>query len=177
MRLSLLLFALAASIAGCAKNPENPGTMTVKTNGAVVGSLAGKKTYAYQAVAPPPPGDAQWDLASTAIAEVKARIDDEMRTRGYVLDMHPELMIRISIGVRDVLRQPTGATASTGTDVPAIKETATDLAIDIFDYANGGQLFHGEARDEVHHRQVDKDKLAKAVRLILEPVPPARADR
>lgn len=149
--------------------------MTVKTNGAVVGNMAGRKTYAFQAVAPPPPGDAQWDQAAVAIAEVKARIDEAMQAKGYVLDEHPEMMVKISIGVRELLKEPTGATANTGTVVPAIKETVTDLDIDIFDYARGGQLFHGQARDEVHHREVDKDKLAKAVRLILEPVPPARS--
>ena len=165
----------AATLTACAKDPDNPGTMAVKTNGAVVGSLAGHKTYAYQAVAPPPAGDAQWDMAAIAIAEVKTRIDEEMGAKGYVLDEHPELMVKISIGVREEMKEPTGAAASARTDVPAIKQTMADLDIDVYDYSNGGQLFHGHAQDEVHHRQVDKDKLAKAVRLILEPVPPARS--
>lgn len=177
MRFHALFLAILA-FAGCAKDPENPGSMAVRTNNAPApgaGTLAGHKTYAYQAVAPPPPGDAQWDQAAIAIAEVKAKIDEEMQAKGYVLDLHPELMVRISIGVREILKEPTGRAANTGTDVPPTKETATDLDIDIFDYGSGGRLFHGQSRDEVHHREVDKDKLAKAVRLILEPVPPARS--
>lgn len=171
----VVALSVAAAATACTKDPDNPGTMAVRTNSAVVGTVAGHKTYAYDAVAPAPPGDAQWEMASVAIAEVKTQIDEQMQARGYVLDEHPELTVRISIGVREVLKQPTGAAASARVDVPAMKRTTADLHIDIFDYSNGGQLFHGEAHDEVHHRQVDKDKLAKAVRLILEPLPPARS--
>lgn len=169
------LLALAALTSGCAKNPENAGNMSVKTNGAVVGSVGDHKTYAYQSVAPPPPGDAQWNQAAIAISEVKARIDEEMQHRGYVLSMTPEVVVRISIGVHEELKEPTGAAASGRTDVPATEETATDLVIDMYDYTNGGQLFHGQSQKILHHREVDKDSLGKAVRLILEPVPPARA--
>jgi hypothetical protein len=180
MRTLVAVAVLAAGLstglcAGCAKNPENPNDMSVRTNGAAtMGSLAGRKTYAYQSVAPPPPGDAQWDQAAVAIAEVKSKIDEEMQARGYVLSLTPEVVVRISIGVHEELKEPTGAAASTRIDVPATEETATDLEIDMFDYGNGGHLFHGRAQKLLHHREVDKDQLAKAVRLILEPVPPAR---
>lgn len=163
-----LLVLLAAA---CTPGKDRMGTMQVTTQSAVIASMAGHKTYAFESIAPAPPGDAQWAGAPLAVAQVKERIDAEMQAKGYVLDPNPELVIRISIGVRKVIDEPKGSAALNG--APVTTNTVTDLEIDVFDREDNGHLFHGTARDELHHREVDGDKLAKAVRIILEPVPPA----
>lgn len=156
-------------LAGCAR--DKVGTMQVKTTSAVVASMAGHKTYAYESIAPAPEGTVQWGGATVAIAQVKERIDGEMQAKGYVLDPNPELLIRISIGVKTAIDEPQGTAALN--NAPVMTNTVTAMNIDIFDLANNGHLFHGTSQDELHHREVDGDKLAKAVRLILEPIPPA----
>lgn len=164
----VMLVALAL-VAGCAR--EKAGTMQVKTSGTVVASMAGHKTYAYESIAPAPEGTVHWGGADVAIGQVKERIDGELQAKGYVLDPNPALLIRISVGVKTAVDEPQGSAALN--NAPIMTNTVTVLSIDIFDHANNGHLFHGTAQDELHHREVDGDKLAKAVRLILEPVPPA----
>jgi len=170
LRSAAALFIVLA-LAACTPSKDRMGTMQVKTQSAVIASMTGHKTYAYESIAPAPPGDAQWAGAPLAVAQVKERIDAHMQAKGYVLDPNPELVVRISIGVRRVVEEPKGSAALNG--APVMTDTVTDLAIDIFDRENNGHLFHGTARDELHHREVDPDKLSKAVRVILEPVPPA----
>jgi hypothetical protein len=162
--------ALAALAAACGGS-ENPANLNVKTSSAVVASMSGHKTYAFEAIAPAPPGDAQWAGAPQVIAEVKQHIDADLQAKGYVLSTTPELVIRISVGVRKTTEDPHGTMQRLGE--PEKEETVTDLAIDVFDHANGGQLFHGTASSQLHHREPGDNKVAKAVRLILEPVPPA----
>lgn len=171
MSLRIAAATLLLLLAACAPSKDRVGTMQVTTHSAVISSMAGHKTYAFESIAPAPPGDAQWAGAPLAIAQVKQRIDAEMQAKGYVLDPNPELVVRISIGVRKVVEEPQGSAAING--APVMTDTVTDLEIDVFDRANNGHLFHGKAQDELHHREVDGDKLAKAVRIILEPVPPA----
>lgn len=171
MKASALFLVLSLAIAGCAGGSQNPGNMQVKTTSAVISSMSGHKTYAYEAIAPAPAGDAQWAGAQNAIAEVKEHIDAGMKAKGYVLSPNPEMVIRISMGVRTVREEPTGSKARL--NVPEGSDTQQDLAIDVFDFSNGGHLFHGTASNPLHHREPGENKLAKAVRLILEPVPPA----
>lgn len=171
MKLSAIFLALSLGLVGCAGGAENPGNMRVKTTSAVISSMSGHKTYAYEAVAPAPEGDAQWTGAQAAIAEVKEHIDADLQAKGYVLSPNPEMIVRISMGVRTVREEPTGSLAVAG--APSGQDVQQDLAIDVFDYANGGHLFHGTASNPLHHREPGENKLAKAVRLILEPVPPA----
>lgn len=167
----LLAVSLAAAAVGCAGGSENPANLQVKTTSAVISSMTGHKTYAYEAIAPAPPGDAQWAGAPQVIAEMKQHIDEDMQAKGYVLSEKPEMYIRISVGVRQVRQEATGSANIAG--APASVETMTDMGIDVFDYANGGHLFHGTASHQLHHDEPGENKLAKAVRLILEPVPPA----
>lgn len=145
--------------------------MHVTTHGAVVASMASHKTYAYEAVAPAPPGTAHWAGAATAIDTVKRCIDRELQARGYVLDPQPGLLVRISIGTHQVHDEPTGSAATN--NAPPTTDDMTRLHIDVFDRANGGHLFHGIARDELQSPEPDPEQLAMQVRLILEPVPRA----
>lgn len=171
MKKFAFIIVLALSAGGCAGGAQNPGNMRVKTTSAVVSSMSGHRTYAYEALAPAPPGDAQWTGAQAAIAEVKEHVDADLQAKGYVLSPTPEMMVRISMGVRSVRQEPTGSMATLG--APSETDTQQDLVIDVFDYENGGHLFHGTASNPLHHREPGENKLAKAVRLILEPVPPA----
>jgi hypothetical protein len=165
--LSSLLLALAVGCGGA----QNPGTLDVKTSGNVISSLEGHKTYAYETTVPPPSGDSQWAGAQQTIEQIKEHIDADMKAKGYTLSMKPEIVIRISLGVHQVKEEPHGSAAING--APPQVDTVTDLAIDFFDYSNGGHLFHGTAASPLHHRQPSENQLAKAVRLILEPLPPA----
>jgi hypothetical protein len=171
MKANIFFFALAIALAGCAGGSQNPGNLQVKTTSAVISSMAGHRTYAYEASAPAPPGDAQWNGVQTSIAEVKQHIDADLQAKGYVLSPNPEMIVRISLGVRQVREEATGSLNVAG--APAGTDVQQDLAIDVFDYANGGHLFHGTASNPLHHAEPGENKLAKAVRLILQPVPPA----
>jgi hypothetical protein len=171
MKASSLFLAVALAAIGCAAGADNPGNMQVKTTSAVISSMAGHRTYAYDALAPAPPGDAQWTSVQASIAEVKKHIDADLQAKGYVLSPNPEMIVRISLGVHEVREEATGSLSTAG--APAGKDTQQDLAIDVFDYSNGGHLFHGSASHPLHHAEPGENKLAKAVRLILQPVPPA----
>ncbi|MBX3229025.1 MAG: DUF4136 domain-containing protein [Labilithrix sp.] len=162
----VLVFVLAA----CAPSKDRVGTMQVTTHSAVISSVSGHKTYAFEATAPTPDGTVQWADAPQTLAIIRERIEGEMRARGYVLDPDPELLVRISLGVKKVLEEPKGMAAQHG--APSMTNDVTELHIDVFDRSNGGHLFHGSASDELHHREPDPDRIAKQVRLIMEPVPP-----
>lgn len=166
-----LAFGLVIGLGAVSCVADDPGNLRVKTSSTIISSMAGHRTYAYEAIAPAPPGDAQWSGSQDAIAEVKRQIDADLLRKGYQLSPRPELVIRISLGVRTVREEPTGSAAVQG--APAGTDTQQDLAIDVFDLSNGGHLFHGTASNPLHHREPGENKLAKAVRLILEPVPPA----
>lgn len=163
-----LLFTLAAP-SGCAPATHSLGTMHVTTNGAVVASMANHKTYAFESVAPAPPSSVQWTGAAGAIQSIKTNVDREMQGRGYVLDPEPGLVIRISIGTHQQRDDATGSAAVF--DAPSTTDQMIQLHIDVFDRANGGHLFHGVAKDELHSPEPEAEQLAKQVRLIFEPVP------
>jgi hypothetical protein len=163
----LLLTAALVVVTGCGgaaqileQKPD------VRTSGSVLAPIAGK-TYAYEATSPAPPGDAQWKGTQDSIAKVKEKCDAAMQAKGYVLSPKPQLMVRISIGLKTIKDPAAVRGAAVQTD------TEQDLEIDVFDYASGKHLFHGTANDPLHHKQPSESKIAESVPAILQQVPPA----
>lgn len=159
-------WVLAVVLAGCgaAQIMEPPAP---KTSSSVLASMTGYKTYAYDASAPAPPGDAQWSGTQAQIAKVKEQIDHAMQAKGYVLSPKPQLLVRISLG----LKTTTDPTAVRGATSSTVNEE--DLDLDLFEYPSGEHLFHGTASDLLREQDPSQSKIAGAVPAILEPVPPA----
>lgn len=168
-RLTALALALPVALAGCRPGTQGVGTMRVVTQGAVVASMAEHKTYAYDPVAPAPPDSVQWAGVPEALEIIKRAIDRELQARGYVLDPKPDLVVRISLGVHHEHVEPTGSAATH--QAPGKTDDIVRLHIDVFDHENGGHLFHGVARDELHTPEPEATQLERKVSLILEPVP------
>ena len=164
------VFALAVAVlGGCHKTPDS--TMRVKTNSAVVSSVAQHRTYSHETAPVAPAGYAPTAFTPEVLEKVRRRIDVEMEKKGYVLVPSGDLVVRISAGVRTVEDQPNGGANAAG--APADRDQHGALVVDIFDRSNEGHLFHGYARDEVH-ADADEDQINRAVMQILEPLPTRR---
>lgn len=161
------LFPAVLAVTGCGGAQILETKPDVKTSAEVLAPMAGHKTYAYETLSPPPPGDAQWKGTQATIAKVKERIDAAMQAKGYVLSPTPQLTVRISIGLKSI-KDPT-AVRGTGMST----DTEQDLEIDVFDYVSRAHLFHGAASNPLHHREPSGSVIAGSVPAILEPVPPA----
>ena len=162
----LLLTTAVVLLTGCGGAQILDAKPDVRTSGSVLAPMAGK-TYAYEATSPAPPGDAQWKGTQDTIAQVKAQIDAAMQAKGYVLSPKPQLMVRISIGLKTIKDPAAVRGAAVQTD------TEQDLEIDVFDYATGNHLFHGTAANPLHHKEPSESKIAGTVPAILQQVPPA----
>lgn len=159
--------ALVALAVGCHQTPGS--TMQVKTNSAVVASVAQFRTYSHQTASTAPAGYVEGAFTQDALERVRRRVDVEMEKKGYVLVPNGEIVVRISSGVRNVIDEPRGSVALAG--APVQQTQIGSLVIDIFQRENEGQLFHGYARDELHHREATDLQINTAVQKILEPLP------
>jgi len=145
--------------------------MRVKTNSAVVSSVAQYRTYSHETAPVAPAGYSPTKLTAEVLEKTRRRIDVEMEKKGYVLVPSGDLVVRISSGVRTVDDHPTGAVNAAG--APEDRDRLGAIVVDIFDRANEGHLFHGYARDEVH-ADANEEQINRAVMQILEPLPSRR---
>lgn len=166
--LAAVLVAASSSLTfGCHASPTS--TMYVKTNSAVVSSVAGYRTYSYETTAPTPNGYSATTITPDLLEKARRRIDVEMTKKGYELVPDGELRVRLSSGVRTTLDQPTGSAAAAG--APEEPDHLGVLVIDIFDRTNEGHLFHGFARDTFQSAKATDDQVSTAVATILAPLP------
>lgn len=163
----LALGALAAFAVGCASNPTS--TMRVKTNSAVVSTVAEHRTYSHETAEQAPAGYAETALTPEVLEKVRQQIDVEMEKKGYQRVPVGDLVVRISAGVRAGLEEPTGTAAVQG--APVTRDRIGSLVIDVFDRENQGHLFHGYARDQIHGDGPKDTQIDEAVKKILEPLP------
>ncbi|HVH48040.1 MAG TPA: DUF4136 domain-containing protein [Labilithrix sp.] len=164
--------ALGCALAlGCHKTPGS--TMQVRTNSAVVGSVAHHRTYSHQTADQAPAGYSTASITPELLEKVRRRIDVEMEKKGYVLVPSGDLVVRISSGVRVVDDQPAGSMALAG--APVEPDRVTSLVIDVFERNSEGHLFHGYAKDELHSKQATDKQIDEAVTKILEPLPARNA--
>ena len=160
---TVLLLSAACGLAGSA------GTMTVKTSGAEVSSLARYKTYMHATAENSPEGYGRGPLRPVVLEKVRLDVDAQLQMKGYTLAEYGELVVRISTGRRTIEDQPSGGAALAG--APATLETEGALVIDIIERASGQQVFHGFARDVVRGNEVKDEQLVQAVSRIVEPIP------
>jgi hypothetical protein len=163
----LSLTLVGAFALGC-HNPTT-GTMQVRTNSAVVSTVAAYRTYSHETADQAPMGYLETALTPAVLEKVWQRVDVEMANKGYVLVPSGELVVRISEGTRDVKEEPKGRAAVQG--APSEHAKIQSLVIDIFDRNTEGHLFHGYARDEIHDSETNEARISEAVHDILQPVP------
>ena len=174
MRLSLhrhglpIAILCVASALGC--HPALTSTMRVETNSAAVSNITRYQTYSHATAGSAPAGYTATRFTPEVLEKVRARIDIEMTKLGYTFVAEGgDLVVRTSAGVRERLEEPTGRAAISG--APERQQQVGSLVIDIFDRKNGGHLFHGYARDEIHTKTATDDQINAAVTAILAPVP------
>lgn len=166
--------ALALAVVACKTGPA--GTMQVKTVSGQVADMARFRTYSHEENLTPPPGYATGRMTPELLDKVRLHLDAELAKKGYAVAPPGtgEMVVRIAWGIRTVLHEPTGAAATAG--APTQAEQVGKLVVDVYERGKDVALFHGFAKDEIHARDVNGDKVATAVELLLEPVP-ARATR
>lgn len=166
--------ALVLSAAACKTGPAS--TMQVKTVSGQVADMARFATYAHEENLTPPPGYATGRMTPELLEKVRQQLDAGLAKKGYTVAPPGtgEMVVRISWGIRTVLHEPTGAAATAG--APTQADQVGKLVVDVYERGKDVPLFHGFAKDEIHSRDVNGDKVATAVELLLEPVParPAR---
>jgi Domain of unknown function (DUF4136) len=163
----LLLVAAVAAVAAC--GASSGSTMTVKTTGAEISSVAIYRTYTHATAETAPEGYARGPLRPVMLEKARGLVDAELQGKGYVLTENGELVVRLSTGRRTVEDQPVGRAAMAG--APATLETEGALVIDILERGTERKLFHGFASDVARGGDLKDEQLARAVSKILASVP------
>lgn len=167
MRILTVTVTAVLLVAAC--GGSSGSTMTVKTTGADISSVANHRTYMHVTAESSPEGYARGPLRPVVLEKARRVVDAELQAKGYTLAENGELVVRISTGSRTVEEQPTGRAALAGASEKLEAEGA--LVIDILERGSEKPLFHGFAYDLMRGSEVKDEQLAQAVTKILAPVP------
>lgn len=144
-------------------------TMTVKTTGAEISSVANHRTYMHTTADNAPEGYARGSLRPVVLEKARQVIDTELQAKGYRLVDNGELVVRISTGTRTVEEEPSGRTSIAG--APERQEIEGALVIDILERGSEKPLFHGFAHDVMRGGELKDEQVTQAVTKMLAPVP------